>query len=57
MCVCVQMVVVLRCVHMHFMPPLKHCALPHMQDVTLPDAYERLLLDVFNGSQAHFVRR
>ena len=31
--------------------------IPHMQDVTLPDAYERLLLDVFNGSQAHFVRR
>eukprot|EP00731_Ephydatia_muelleri_P001953 Em0001g1953a len=26
------------------------------KDVTLPDAYERLLLDVFNGSQAHFVR-
>ena len=23
----------------------------------MPDAYERLILDVFSGSQAHFVRR
>ena len=28
-----------------------------MQDLKLPDAYERLILDVFTGSQAHFVRR
>ena len=27
------------------------------QDVKLPDAYERLILDVFCGSQMHFVRR
>jgi glucose-6-phosphate 1-dehydrogenase len=26
------------------------------QDVKLPDAYERLILDVFCGSQMHFVR-
>ena len=26
------------------------------RDVTMPDAYERLLLDVFMGSQIHFVR-
>ncbi len=26
------------------------------QDVKLPDAYERLILDVFTGSQMHFVR-
>jgi len=26
------------------------------KDVKLPDAYERLLVDVVNGSQAHFVR-
>lgn len=26
------------------------------QDVNLPDAYERLLLDVFCGTQIHFVR-
>lgn len=28
-----------------------------VQDVKLPDAYERLILDVFCGSQMHFVRR
>ena len=27
----------------------------HCQDVPLPGAYERLLLDVFNGSQTNFV--
>lgn len=27
------------------------------QNVKLPDAYERLILDVFCGSQMHFVRR
>lgn len=27
------------------------------QDIQLPDAYERLILDVFNGMQAQFVRR
>ncbi len=27
-----------------------------VQDIHLPDAYERLILDVFNGSQAQFVR-
>ncbi|MCI4387662.1 hypothetical protein PGIGA_G00076800 [Pangasianodon gigas] len=27
-----------------------------LQDVKLPDAYERLILDVFSGSQMHFVR-
>lgn len=26
------------------------------QDLKLPDAYERLILDVFCGSQMHFVR-
>jgi glucose-6-phosphate 1-dehydrogenase len=26
------------------------------KDIYLPDAYERLILDVFNGSQMHFVR-
>ncbi|XP_005754997.1 glucose-6-phosphate 1-dehydrogenase-like [Pundamilia nyererei] len=26
------------------------------KDVTLPDAYERLILDVFCGNQMHFVR-
>lgn len=26
------------------------------QDVRLPDAYERLILDVFSGSQMNFVR-
>lgn len=26
------------------------------QDMKLPDAYERLILDVFLGSQIHFVR-
>jgi len=26
------------------------------KDVKLPDAYERLILDVFTGSQMHFVR-
>lgn len=26
------------------------------QEVKLPDAYERLILDVFCGSQMHFVR-
>lgn len=26
------------------------------QDMKLPDAYERLILDVFTGSQIHFVR-
>lgn len=26
------------------------------QNVKLPDAYERLILDVFCGSQMHFVR-
>ena len=26
------------------------------QDARLPDAYERLILDVFVGSQTHFVR-
>lgn len=31
--------------------------LPLSQDVKLPDAYERLILDVFCGSQMHFVRR
>lgn len=28
-----------------------------IQDVKLPDAYERLILDVFSGGQMHFVRR
>lgn len=28
-----------------------------MQDIHLPDAYERLILDVFLGMQAQFVRR
>lgn len=28
-----------------------------LQNVKLPDAYERLILDVFCGSQMHFVRR
>ena len=27
------------------------------QDIQLPDAYERLILDVFSGMQAQFVRR
>lgn len=27
-----------------------------LQEVKLPDAYERLILDVFCGSQMHFVR-
>ena len=27
-----------------------------MQGVKMPDAYERLILDVFIGSQIHFVR-
>ena len=27
-----------------------------MQEIKLPDAYERLILDVFCGSQMHFVR-
>eukprot|EP00300_Choanocystis_sp_HF-7_P042209 c8980_g1_i1.p1 GENE.c8980_g1_i1~~c8980_g1_i1.p1 ORF type:complete len:795 (+),score=199.14 c8980_g1_i1:160-2544(+) len=27
------------------------------QDVTIPDAYERLILDVINGDHQHFVRR
>lgn len=27
------------------------------QNVKLPDAYERLILDVFCGNQMHFVRR
>lgn len=31
--------------------------MPCFQDVKLPDAYERLILDVFCGSQMHFVRR
>ena len=26
-------------------------------DIRLPDAYERLILDVFSGNQGHFVRR
>lgn len=30
--------------------------LVHLQNVKLPDAYERLILDVFCGSQMHFVR-
>lgn len=30
---------------------------PLLQNVKLPDAYERLILDVFCGSQMHFVRR
>uniref|UniRef100_A0A8W4F7W3 glucose-6-phosphate dehydrogenase (NADP(+)) n=1 Tax=Sus scrofa TaxID=9823 RepID=A0A8W4F7W3_PIG len=29
---------------------------PRLQNVKLPDAYERLILDVFCGSQMHFVR-
>lgn len=28
-----------------------------LQDIQLPDAYERLILDVFVGNQAQFVRR
>ena len=28
-----------------------------LQDIQLPDAYERLILDVFAGHQAQFVRR
>lgn len=28
----------------------------YSQEVKLPDAYERLILDVFCGSQMHFVR-
>lgn len=27
-----------------------------LQDIKMPDAYERLILDVFVGSQMHFVR-
>lgn len=49
-----------HCVHVDSM--LKH--LPHWfqtvifpQNVKLPDAYERLILDVFCGNQMHFVRR
>ena len=34
--------------------PLDTCFL--FQDVKMPDAYERLILDVFVGSQLHFVR-
>ena len=33
------------------LPPVRR------QNVKLPDAYERLILDVFCGSQMHFVRR
>ncbi len=33
------------------------CFSPFSKDVKLPDAYERLILDVFCGSQMHFVRR
>lgn len=29
----------------------------YYQHVKMPDAYERLILDVFSGNQAHFVRR
>ena len=28
-----------------------------VQDIVLPDAYERLILDTISGTQAHFVRR
>lgn len=28
-----------------------------LQNAKLPDAYERLILDVFCGNQMHFVRR
>jgi glucose-6-phosphate 1-dehydrogenase len=28
----------------------------YFQEVKMPDAYERLILDVFCGSQMHFVR-
>ncbi|KAF3860717.1 hypothetical protein F7725_000972 [Dissostichus mawsoni] len=34
----------------------KHCKHRNQKDVKLPDAYERLILDVFCGSQMHFVR-
>ncbi|MBN3322523.1 G6PD dehydrogenase, partial [Atractosteus spatula] len=34
-----------------------HTAVCVLSDVKLPDAYERLILDVFCGSQMHFVRR
>ena len=34
-------------------PPL----LSSFQDIVLPDAYERLILDTLSGTQAHFVRR
>ena len=27
------------------------------KDIVIPDAYERLILDVINGDQQHFVRR
>jgi len=35
---------------------LIHATIDFDQDVKLPDAYERLILDVFCGSQMHFVR-
>jgi len=44
---------------MNFMPEETELDLTYNQryhDVKMPDAYERLLLDVFLGSQIHFVR-
>lgn len=37
--------------------PLRLSALLSFQNLKLPDAYERLILDVFCGNQMHFVRR
>ena len=36
---------------------ISNMLLCNSQDVRLPDAYERLILDVFDGHQAQFVRR
>ena len=35
---------------------LTHPTLSRYKDARLPEAYERLILDVFVGSQMHFVR-
>ena len=36
--------------------PYPFQSLPRYRDARLPEAYERLILDVFVGSQVHFVR-
>lgn len=36
---------------------MKNCAYFYLQDVKMPDAYERLIIDVLAGSQGNFVRR